>query len=228
MSSISPRRALLAVCIAELLSMSLWFSGTAVLPELTAIWSVGLGVSAWLTMAVQLGYVAGALTIAVINLNDLFPPTRIFVAATLLAALANALFAVVAVQHMQVAFALRFLTGALLAGCYPTGMKILVGWFRQGRGLALGAFIGALTIGKALPHLSHSFGHLAWRQVVLTSSALATVAAVIVLLFVREGPFGVPTAKFDIRQCGAVLHNRRSRLANFGYLGHMWELYSMW
>jgi MFS family permease len=222
------RAALIFVSIAELLAMSLWFSATAVLPELTKLWGVGLGVSAWLTMAVQLGYVAGALLIAILNLNDLFRPTRTFALATFLAALVNAAFAAVAGRHVSLAIALRFLTGALLAGCYPTGMKILVGWFRHGRGLALGIFIGAITVGKALPHLSHSFGHLPWREVILASSGLALIGSVIVFLFVREGPYHAPSVAFDIHQCGAVLRNRRARLANFGYLGHMWELYSMW
>lgn len=208
--------------------MSLWFSGTVVLPELTRLWQAGLNVSAWLTMAVQLGFVAGCLISAVLNLPDRFQATRVFVLSCLLGAAANAAFAFVAAEHTGAAIALRFLTGAFLAGVYPPGMKILAGWFRDGRGTALGILVGALTVGSALPHAVLATGELPWREVVLSSSAFALVAAALVGLGVREGPYTAPQPPLDFGQVHEVWRNRPMRLANFGYLGHMWELYSMW
>ena len=222
------RRALILLSTAELLAMSLWFTGTAVLPQLASEWHAGIGVTAWLTMAVQLGFVAGALLIAFLNLPDLFRATWIFVASSLAAAAVNLAFAAVATRHETTAIVLRFLTGAFLAGVYPTGMKILTGWFRQGRGLALGILIAALTVGSALPHGVHAFGALPWRWVVLVSSALGVMAAIIVAWGVREGPFAAPQPPLNLLQVGEVFRNRPLRLANYGYLGHMWERYSMW
>ena len=221
-------RVLLCLAGAELLAMSLWFTGTAVLPQLARQWQAGLDVTSWLTIAVQLGFVAGALVIAVFNLSDVFAPTRVFAVSSVAAAAANALFAAVAGRHVALAIALRFLTGAFLAGVYPTGMKLVAGWFRQGRGLALGVLIGALTVGSALPHGVRALGELDWRAVVLSSSVFALLAAALVAFGVHEGPYATASPPFRFTQIGEALRNPRLRLANLGYLGHMWELYSMW
>ena len=161
-------RALLLVSVAELLGMSLWFSGTMALPQLTSLWHTSLSVSAWLTMSVQLGFVCGALAAAVFNLPDVFHAPRLFAWSCVAAAIVNAAFAAVAANHIAWALVLRFLTGAFLAGVYPVGMKILSGWFRDGRGTALGILVGALTVGKALPYAVEGAGKLDWQPVVLT------------------------------------------------------------
>jgi len=222
------RRTLWLLALAELLAMSLWFTGTVVLPQLSKLWGADLARASWLTLGVQLGFVVGALVSATFNLADVYRPTRLFWICALLAAGANALFAWVAEALWVGALGLRFLTGVFLAGVYPTGMKILAGWFRQGRGLALGVLVGALTVGSALPHAVQAGGGLPWRGVVLASSAFALVSAALVARFVHEGPHAAPPAVFDLRQAGEVFRNRPLRLATLGYLGHMWELYSMW
>jgi MFS family permease len=226
------RKTLILLSIAELLAMSLWFTGTAVLPQLEREWRLGLGSASWLTISVQLGFVAGALLAAIFNLADVFSAPRIFVISALLAATANALFATFS-SHVAFALTCRFLTGAFLAGVYPTGMKILAGWFRQGRGLALGTLIAALTVGSAVPHAllagrDYLLANVAWQHIVLASSGLAILAAAIVAVGVREGPYAAPQPPFHFSQIAEALRNRRLRLANLGYLGHMWELYSMW
>src|SRR3954470_12896684 len=225
----SARRVLILLSIAELLAMSLWFTGTAVLPQLSLLWASGIAVTSWLTIAVQLGFVAGALVISIFNLSDLFRPTRVFVFCALAAAADNAAFVYVAERHaIGAAIFLRMLTGAFLAGTDPTGMKILAGWFRQGRGLALGIMVGALALGSASPHAVNAFGGMRWQSVVLASSAMAVVAALIAAFGVREGPYAAAQPPFDFHKIGDTFRNRKLRLANFGYLGHMWELYSMW
>jgi MFS family permease len=222
------RRALILLSTAELLAMSLWFTGTAALPQLAQAWNAGYGLTAWLTIAVQLGFVAGALGAAVFNLPDVFRADRIFVVSSLASAAANALFAWLAAEHVAAALVLRFLTGVFLAGVYPTGMKLLAGWFRERRGLALGIFIAALTVGSALPHAVEAAGNLPWRTMVLASSGFAVVAAMLVALGVHPGPYAAPQPPFDFHQVGQTFRQRRLRLANLGYLGHMWEVYSMW
>jgi len=222
------RRVLVLLATAELLAMSLWFTGTAALPQLARAWNAGYGLTAWLTIAVQLGFVTGALVAAVFNLPDVFRADKIFVVSSLAAAAANALFAWLAAEHVATALLLRFLTGAFLAGVYPTGMKLLAGWFRERRGLALGIFIAALTVGSALPHAVEAAGNLPWRTMVLTSSGFATLAAMLVALGVHPGPYAAPQPPFNFHQVGQTFRQRRLRLANLGYLGHMWEVYSMW
>ena len=223
----SSRRVLFLLSLAELLAMSLWFTGTAVLPQVTKIWQTGISLGSWLTIAVQIGFAAGALTFALFNIPDIFSPITVLVASSIAAAAANAGFALAATNPGP-AILLRGATGFFLAGVYPTGMKIIAGWFQQGRGLALGIMIGALTLGSAVPHGVNSFGGIPWRAVVLISSVQALIGAAIVALAVREGPYAMPQSRLDLSQIGEIVRNRPLRLANLGYLGHMWELYSMW
>jgi MFS family permease len=126
------------------------------------------------------------------------------------------------------AIVLRFATGFFLAGVYPPGMKLMASWFRRGRGLALGTLIGALTLGKATPYLVNAIGSERWRSNVLAVSALSCVGGLIILLFVGDGPHAAASARLDLTQIAKVFRNRGVRLADFGYFGHMWELYAMW
>ncbi len=223
----SSRRALFWLSIAELLGMSLWFTGTAVIPDITKLWGADLALGAWLTIAVQIGFSIGAITFALFNIPDVFSPIKVFVLSALLAAAANAAFAMFAAEPLT-AILLRGATGFFLAGVYPVGMKIIAGWFQRGRGLALGIMIGALTVGSAVPHAANAIGGIPWRGVVLLGSAQAVIGALIVAFVVRQGPFAMPQSRFDPAQILEIVRNRPLRLANLGYLGHMWELYSMW
>ena len=94
--------------------------------------------------------------------------------------------------------------------------------------LRSGLLIGALTLGKAFPHLLTALFGTEWREPMLLASALAIVGGTLVVLIVRDGPFVAPTAPFDPHAIRNVLSSRGARLATFGYLGHMWELYAMW
>ena len=107
-------------------------------------------------------------------------------------------------------------------------MKIAAGWFRDGRGLALGLLIGALTLGKAFPHLLAALFGTQWRAAMLLASVLAIVGGTLVLLIVRDGPHVTATTPFDPHAIRKILSSRGARLAILGYLGHMWELYAMW
>ncbi len=213
--------------MAELLALSLWFSATAVAPQLEAAWSLTESTSAWLTLAVQLGFVVGALAGAVTGLADAVPARYLFAGTALAGAGLNAGLVGLDGSDTTVAIALRFLTGVALAGVYPSGLKIISGWFSIARGMALGVLVGALVIGSALPHLVRAAG-LPWQGVILAASLLATVAAVMVVALVADGPHEAPPSPFSWRHIGSVVRNRGFRLSTIGYLGHMWELYAMW
>ena len=220
-------RALVLLSLAELLGMSLWFSASAVVPALRDQWHLSDANVSWLTIAVQLGFVAGTLLSAFLNLPDVLSVRYLFAAAAFAGALTNAAFGVYA-HDVQSAIGLRFLTGMFLAGVYPPGMKIMATWFVRSRGMALGVLVGALTLGKASPYLVNGLGSSNWRHNILFISLLAVVGGLIVLVFVGDGPHALPAAKFDWKQAVAVFRNRGVRLASFGYFGHMWELYAMW
>lgn len=220
-------RQLTLLSLAELAALGLWFSASAVLPALSREWGLGDGGRAGLTIAVQAGFIAGTLASALGNLPDVWSPRALMTASILLGVAANGALAL-RVESLAPALALRFLTGVAMAGAYPPAMKIMATWFREGRGLAIGILIGALTVGSATPHLVRGTTELPWRGTLLVASGIALAGAAIVQLFVTEGPHRFPSARFDLRMAWAVFRERGPRLACFGYLGHMWELYAMW
>ena len=126
---------------------------------------------AWLTIAVQLGFVIGTLLIAITNLADLMNTRKLFAICAVLAGVSN-----VALVFLPGGFAaalvLRLLSGVFLGGVYPPGMKIISGWFRSGRGV----MIGALTLGSGSPHLLRSVFVSQWELTLCVSSALAVLA----------------------------------------------------
>jgi len=226
-------RNILLLAFAELLAMTLWFSATAVLPQLTDHWQLDGAGKAWMTMSVQLGFVAGALLSAMLNLADRMDARRLVAVSCFFGALCTA--AIPALDPgPSGAIALRLLTGVALAGVYPPGMKLIASWCRVDRGLGIGLLVGALTFGSAFPHLLNAVplfgdgGMPEWRAVLYTTSAFSLVAACVTALFVRAGPDLGGSAPFDWRFALRALSHRPTRLANFGYLGHMWELYAMW
>jgi len=214
------------VSLAQFLGMTLWFSATAVTPLLVREFNIPADQAAWLTMAVQAGFVAGTLLSAVGNLADILNARTLMCMGALAGAAANA--AVIIAPGPWSVIALRFLTGASLALVYPPGMKIAAGWFRDQRGFALGLLIGALTLGKSFPHLLTAVFGDNWHQPMLLVSALAAIGGVLVLAVVRDGPYVAATAPFDPHAIRKIVASRGARLATFGYLGHMWELYAMW
>ena len=215
------------LALAELLGLTLWFSASAVAPAIQDDWGLSTAGAAWLTMAVQIGFVVGTLGSGLLNLPDLVDTRRLFAVSAFLGAASNAAFAFMA-DGLAEGIIFRFLTGLFLAGVYPTGMQLAATWAVRNRGLAIGLLVGALTVGSASPHLVRSLTDFDWPQLILVSSGLAAVGGLVVLLLVKEGPFTARGTKFEPRFIWWVLSRPGLRLANFGYLGHMWELYAMW
>ena len=182
---------------------------------------------AWLTMAVQAGFVAGTLVTALTNAADAINARRLFAAGCIAGAACNA--AITVAPTAGAIIVLRFCTGAALAWVYPPGMKIAAGWFRERRGTALGIVVGAVGVGSAFPHLLAWLGAgFPWRTLVAASSVLAVAGAAIVAFGVKDGPYVSASAPFDRHALRIVLRSRGARLAMLGYFGHMWELYAMW
>jgi MFS family permease len=219
--------------VVEILALSLWFSGSAVVPQLTAEWGLSGAQQSWMTMSVQVGFVVGAVLSAVLNLADRISLTRLIAASALGGAVANAAISLLN-YGSGLTLWLRFFTGMALAGAYPPGMKLVATWCKEDRGLGIGLLVSGTVLGSALPHLLNAVpllgegGMPPWRTVLLVTSALAALAALVAAFMIQAGPFLSQTAPFDWRFAGRALANEPTRLANFGYLGHMWELYGMW
>ena len=221
-------RNMIFLTLTVLLSMSLWFSASAIVPQLTSEWSLPAGGQAWMTISVQLGFVVGALLSAFLTLTDRYPSHRVIAVSALLGAIFNLAIPLWS-NGPDSALVFRFLTGAAMAGVYPPGMKIMASWCREDRGRCIGLLVGAVTIGSGMPHLLKamtvsSTGLPSWHLVLYGTSIQSFIAAGIATFFVRSGPHLGSSAPFDWRKAASGLTDRPTRLANFGYFGHMWEL----
>jgi len=190
-------RMLALLATAELFGMSLWFAANAVAAMLRAEWQLSGSEVAWLTTVVQLGFVAGTAVSALLNLADVVPARWLFAASAVLGALANA--ALLTAAHYELALVTRFATGFFLAGVYPPAMKMAATWFRARRGLAVGTVVGALTVGKGVPYLVHAVPGAGVSGVVLTTSAAALLAALLVFGVYHDGPYHFPPRRFSMK-----------------------------
>lgn len=227
-----PAYLLPVMVFAQFAGASLWFSGNAILPELER--ALGLGEQALgpVTSAVQMGFIAGTLVFAVLNVADRWRARDVFLACAVLGALANA--AMLLLPQLDggrypLLLALRFATGFFLAGIYPVGMKIAASWWREGLGGALGWLVGALVVGTALPHLLRgAVPGGEWPGVVLGVSLLAVGGGVLLHRAVPEGPQLPPAPRLEPRAVVQAFASPDFRASAFGYFGHMWELYTLW
>ncbi|MCW5748950.1 MAG: MFS transporter [Alphaproteobacteria bacterium] len=220
------RRAIALIAACQVAVLALWFSASAVIPSLAVEFALSSLQKSLLTSSVQAGFVVGTLVSAVLGLADRVDVRRLLAVSALSGAIANVGLLWVPMDSAW-PVVLRFLTGAAMAGVYPTGMKMIGTWADRDLGLLIGILVGALTLGSAAPHLFHAFGHLDWRPTILIAS-LCAGAASLAILGVPLGPRLRGAPRFNPHMALAAVSAPGMRLALGGYLGHMWELYAMW
>ncbi len=218
--------AITLLAAAEVLALALWFSASAVLPGLKAEFVLSDAYASLYTSAVSIGFILGTLLSAILTLSDRIHPAKLFSLSAIIAATANALILVVD-PTTATAILLRMITGVCMAGIYPVGMKMASSWAKGDTGFLVGLLVGALTLGSALPHIFNVAGGIDWRFTLGAASVSALVAAVLIR-FAKTGPNLAPAAPFNPSAVLEAWQNKPLRLANLGYLGHMWELYAMW
>jgi len=219
--------ALAVLAITQVAVLSLWFATAAAAPSLAAEFGLPPGRLSLLVAAVSAGFALGSVVSAATGLADRTDPRRLYAISAVAGALANAGFILLADPASPLAIILQVATGAAMAGVYPIGMKIAVSWADRDRGLLVGLLVGALTLGAAAPHLFAFAGGIDWRPIMWLSTAAACAGAV-AILFVKVGPGIAPSTRFEPRMALLAVRDRPLRLANLGYLGHMWELYAVW
>ena len=228
LSALSNRWFVLVVTgVALVLSLTTWYSATAIVPELTLLMSLSLSQAAWFTNGVQAGFVFGALSLSLLSLLDIYKSSAIMAISACIAGIANAIL----ILELGIALSLfsRFLTGVALAGIYPTVIKFIATWFKKGRGFAMGIMLSSLTLGSALPHLVRAIGvQFDWKLVIFMSSLACLTAAGLFAFVLQDGPHKFSKTKADLNQLGRIIKDRSLMLVNIGYFGHMWELYAMW
>ncbi|WP_344766765.1 MFS transporter [Pedobacter ginsengiterrae] len=219
---------LLIIVISQFLCTSLWFAGNAVLPDIIKNFPAELNLLANLTSMVQFGFIAGTLVFAIFAISDIFAPSKVFFVCGIAASIFN-LGICLEFSDVNLLLLFRFLTGFMLAGIYPVGMKIASDYFKDGLGKSLGFLVGALVLGTAFPHLLKTFtADFPWKYVIYATSTLSLIGASCVFFLVPNGPFRMAGQKFDFSACLSGFKNINFRSAAFGYFGHMWELYTFW
>lgn len=132
------KRALVGIALSQLLVLTIWFSAAAVAPQLREQWSLSVGESSWLTLAVQIGFVLGAFAIATSGLADSVAARRLFTVAALSGAVSNGAVIFVTGDSVVLAYVARFATGVALAEAF--------GWQWAFPWLALGPILGILAM----------------------------------------------------------------------------------
>ena len=207
---------------------SLWFAGNAIISDLQSAMNVGIEDTGIVTSAIQLGFISGTLIFALFSLSDRYSPRKIFFICSVLGSISNLLIYFVAIDLLSL-LVLRFITGFLLTGIYPIGMKIAAGWYKEKLGNAIGFLVGSLVLGTAFPHLIKSLGgSLPWEQVIFVVSGIALVGGVLMYLLVNDGPNISSGTKFNPKAIITLFKYKKLRSSAFGYFGHMWELYTFW
>jgi MFS family permease len=226
---VTAHRQRMLIVVSQVAALTCWFSASAVSDSIRQSMNVSDQAVVLLASSVQLGFVIGALVSAIANLPDRLPPTVLYAASALVAAACTAALALW-VRDFALAIMLRVATGVALAGVYPVGIKLMASWApHASRAKALGLLVGGLTLGSAMPQLIRGFGDLPWQSVLLIAAAVTASGGLLVGLAVRPGPhLGAGGSHFDPRYALRMFRQAAPRLANIGYLGHMWELYALW
>lgn len=223
-----PNHILPLIVLSQFAGTSLWFSGNAILPEISKTFQLQQGALALVTSSVLIGFITGTFMYAVFAIADRFKPSVVFFLSAMLAALANLLILLPDLQITSLLLS-RFLVGFFLAGIYPVGMKIAAEWYEKGLGKALGYLVGALVLGTAFPHLLKQAGwEYNWRVVLLMTSSFATIGGLVIVLFIPRGPFAKTSLHYSFTAFQQSFRFANFRSASFGYFGHMWELYAFW
>jgi MFS family permease len=218
-------RSLIFLLLAQVAAMSTWFATTASLTAIRQGWTLTPFQEGLLTSSVQAGFVAGTLTSALLSAADRYDLRRLFATSAAIAGIANLLIALFEPTDAAIPL-LRFTTGFCLAGVYPVGMKIASTWAKGDLGLLIGLLVGAVTLGSAAPHLFATAG-LDWRLPAIAAGVCAILGAVLIR-WAEIGPNRGPAPPFRLANAFDAFRSAPLRLANFGYFGHMWELYAMW
>ena len=210
-----------------------WFSASAVAPLLASEWhTTGLDLPL-LTVAVQVGFAVAAIGLAVSGAADVVSGRALFVVGAVVAAVANLGFRVRGHERRLGAAVRRALTGAGacrgLPGRAEDARRLVPARSRARDRVADRGADGRVGAAAPVPGRSARTAGVDWRrdrrggERRRRSSARSSSGS-------RHGagPLEVASSRFSPAIAASAFREPSVRLANLGYLGHMWELYAMW
>ena len=224
-----PQKTLPLIIISQFLCTSLWFAGNSIISDLIQAYNLDTNALSYVTSSVQFGFILGTLSFALLAISDKYAPSKIFFICALFGSIFN-LGILIPTNTLSNILLFRFLTGFCLAGIYPIGMKIAADYFEKGLGKSLGWLVGALVLGTAFPHyIKLMASDYPWQYVLITTSLLASFGGLLVLIFIKKGPyFKKNNSTPKLNSIPMLFKKKRFKQAAVGYFGHMWELYAFW
>ena len=225
----SDRAWLALICLAELGTMLVFSSFSALLPILKVEWGLSNTEAGLILAFYQVGYIG---VVAILTtLTDYMPPRRIYLASAAWTAVTSLVFAWGAGGFLS-ALALRTLVGLGLAGTYMPGMRMVAERFAGGRrGFAMGCYIGSFTIGTSVSLLVTGWanGLWGWRWA-FAITAVGPAVAVLIGWRALPGEMARPAAPAAAPPRGGfgpVLRNARALRLIVAYVAHTFELMGM-
>jgi MFS family permease len=216
------------IVLAQFLCCSSWFAVNAVITEIVQQKDAAHSLLANVTIAVQLGFIVGALTFALYSIVDRFSPSKVFFISAIFVGLFNLILVFPNVGQLSILCS-RFMVGFFLAGIYPVGMKIAADYYEKGLGKSLSFLVAALVLGTSLPHFIKAFSlTISWNYVIYATSVLTLLGGALLILWVPDGPYKKTSQKVDLKNTLDGFKLKEFKKAAIGYFGHMWELYAFW
>jgi predicted MFS family arabinose efflux permease len=194
----------------------------AVMPEITEAWGLTASQAGWIGGIYFGGYAACVPILA--SATDKIDARWMFVGCSLLGALASLAFAGIA-DGFWMALALRFLSGAALAGVHMPGLKLLVDRVagRAGaRGTAI--YVSSYALGSAGSFFLTGFVDAAfgWRAS-FTASGIAPLLAIVALALLPAASKS-PPARAGALDFRPVLRDRALMAYVLAFAGNIWEV----
>ena len=221
---------LIQFCIARAAFATMFTAWSAVLPLLRTDWQL----TAWQAGMVQSGYHVGFLVslFAVGFLSDRYGARRIYLLSGVAAVASGLLFAFRADGFVS-ALLLYGLTGLCSGGSYTPGLAIVAQRLPQRRGLALGLYLAAASLGYAIGLLTAStmIPLAGWRAGFIVTACFPALGLLVGWWSLRAVPnvvHAVPDGHGQRSALGEVLKNKPAMLSIWGYTFHAWELLGLW
>ena len=209
-----------AICVAEIISLLGYSMIPALLPQFIGAWSLTNTQAGWLAGMVSAGYMLAV--VPLVSLTDRQPTRRIYLASSTLGVLSN--FGMALCDSLLPALGFRAAAGIAMAGMYMPGLQALThGVDGAIRARIAAWYTSSFTIGASLSFLFGRFGTLlGWRSAFVLAGILGTAGLFIAWGALPRGDSEIaraPRPVFDIRP---VLGNRDALALIFGYAAAIW------
>ena len=199
------------------------------LPQISADWGLSAGQAGWIGGIYFAGY---AIAVPILgSASDRASGRRLYVASSLLAAVASFAFAIWA-HGFATALALRFVGGIAFAGVHMPGLKLLVDRVRPGRqARAAALYTSSYAVGSAGSLLIAGLveAALGWRAAFVAAGIgpLLAIAALTLLPAAPARPELRTLSRSRLLDFRPVLRNRALLAYVAGFAGNTWEVFAV-